>query len=87
MGVSVARGATTPADSRIDSVGLAQVLVVELALCYREMVRLMMGAAHQYANKAETANMLDFLRIGRGDGEKLPIRQGSSFRDSRFHSL
>jgi len=52
MGVSVARGATTPADSRIDSVGLAQVLVVELALCYREMVRLMMRAAHQQANKS-----------------------------------
>ena len=24
--------------------------------------------------------MLDFLRIGRGDGEKLAVRQGGSFR-------
>ena len=39
-----------------------------------------MQAAHQYANKAETANMLDLLRIGGGNGEKLAVRQGGSFR-------
>ena len=33
--------------AKLISVGMAQVLVVELALCYREMVRLMMRAAHQ----------------------------------------
>src|SRR5271165_143804 len=39
------------------------------------MVRLMMRAAYQYADETEAANMLDFLRIRRGDGEKLAIRQ------------
>src|SRR5260370_42225850 len=57
------------------TVGMAEVLVVDPALCHREMVRLMMRAAHQQANEAQTANSLDFLRITRGAGEKLAIRQ------------
>ena len=46
-----------------------QVLVVELAFCHREMVRLMHRTAHQEADKAEAPNMLDFLRIGGADRE------------------
>jgi hypothetical protein len=48
--------------AQVDPVRLAQVFVVELAFRHRQMVRLMMRAAHQYANKAGAANVLHFIR-------------------------
>jgi hypothetical protein len=56
------------------SAGMAQVLVIELAFRHRQMVRLMMRAGDQQADEPEAANVLHFLRIGRGDGEQFAIR-------------
>ena len=43
--------------------------------CHGEVMRLVVMPAHHEANKTEAANMLDFLRIGRGNGKELAIRQ------------
>jgi hypothetical protein len=59
---------------------VAQVLLIELSLRHRQMVRLMHRTADQEAEKRKSATVLDLLRVGRRDGEKLTIRQRSSFR-------
>ena len=44
-------------------------LVVELAFRHCQVMRLMMRAARQQADKAEPAYMLRLLRVRRGDGQ------------------
>jgi len=41
-----------------------QVFIIELSLGRHQVVHLMMRAARQLADKAEAADMCDFLRVG-----------------------
>jgi hypothetical protein len=57
---------------------MTQMLVLELALCHREMMGLMHRTTDQETDKPEPANVLSFLRIGRRDCEKLAAWQRGS---------
>src|SRR5579859_3422864 len=59
---------------------MTQMLVVKLAFRHCEMVHLVMRSARQQADEAETANVLDLLRVGRGDSEQFAIWQLADFR-------
>src|SRR5439155_5438215 len=52
----------------------------KFALRHRQVVRLMMRAAHEDPDEAQAADALDFLRIAGRDGEQDPLVERRRFR-------